>query len=818
MGGGDGSELDDTGSAALGQSSACCASRAQRGAMLPPANLAADLDGDGGDGSEVPELDDTEHAPGRPNASRAQRGAMLVGGAGEAAAESAAAVVGSEPPLAVGEAGAAAPGAGGGHGRRRRRRVYQPMPESDTTSVTSSHAARRRRHHHTLREPLGALPSRQAAPHDAALLPFMMDSPRNSMRGESAATVAAAAAAAARAAAAAVGLARVSGVPADASTAADRTRFAARLALLTSKHEAACLVRQPVLPDKGYASGRNERPPRRQRMPDAPRSVAGAIFMSAASRAASSPAVLGAYHSAPWASAPALSAEQLPTTLHEEATGEEAHPRRGSDDKYDDCDQNGWPMKSTGAPDPGRRPWVLPPAADPLPADPLHRSMTAPPAGLTPTPPAAAAAVPPAATVVPRAATSPPTATLPPTAASPPARLPPTPPSPEATLIRKGALDDVLWPVMEHRGRRRRRPRTLEERGKGESVESSEQTVADPRQAMRRASWHVEWNIAVADALMSLSQADCVQLVRDATMLPAEVEAASAAAVPPPAAAPAAAEDMVREARGMLHEQARVGGLRSVLNIFMSALMDSDAHHDAACAAMQRAVLHGMAFAASTEEGAAAFNVGVLETVFGLAYSADAGVRLQATQLLLKLATAANAGIGAADGVLRFFWSLEGLHGIFTLLSSNLGSEQQTTLTCWLQLLLSLLQANGGAADRERLCTIRLFSAQLDRIEQAMRTRTHDSFLTPATADSGAQQIGRLLEQIRPLLVAHEEASSAPAPTAPSERSPTNPQRWVAQQRAALAAKMRGSMWPKSASWAPNLTWTEVSSGSGVCP
>ena len=348
---------------------------------------------------------------------------------------------------------------------------------------------------------------------------------------------------------------------------------------------------------------------------------------------------------------------------------------------------------------------------------------------------------------------------------------------------------------MEHRGRRRRRPRTLEEQGKGESIESSEQTVADPRQAMRRASWHVEWNIAVADALMSLSQADCVQLVRDAT----EAEAASAAGVPTPdvAAAPAATEDMVREARGMLHEQARVGGLRSVLNIFMSALMDSDAHHDAACAATQRAVLHGMAFAASTEEGAAAFSVGVLETVFGLAYSADSGVRLQATQLLLKLATAASAGIGAADSVLRFFWSLEGLHGIFTLLSSNLGSEQQATLTCWLQLLLSLLQANMGAADRERLCTLRLFSAQLDRIEQAMRMRVHDSFLTSATADSGAQQIGRLLEQIRPLLVA-QEASSAPAAAAPpSERSPTNPQRWVAQQRAALAAKMRSSMWPK---------------------
>ena len=93
---------------------------------------------------------------------------------------------------------------------------------------------------------------------------------------------------------------------------------------------------------------------------------------------------------------------------------------------------------------------------------------------------------------------------------------------------------------------------------------------------------------------------------------------------------------------GGLRRRSGLGGLRAVLNIFMSALMDSEAHHAAACAATQRAVLHGMAFAASTEEGAAAFNVGVLETVFGLAYSADAGVRLQATQLLLTLATATS--------------------------------------------------------------------------------------------------------------------------------------------------------------------------------
>ena len=64
--------------------------------------------------------------------------------------------------------------------------------------------------------------------------------------------------------------------------------------------------------------------------------------------------------------------------------------------------------------------------------------------------------------------------------------------------------------------------------------------------------------------------------------------------------------------------------------------------------ATQLAVLHAMAIAASTEEGAAAFGVGVLETVFGLAYSAEVRVRLQATQLLLKLASAARAGVGAA--------------------------------------------------------------------------------------------------------------------------------------------------------------------------
>ena len=53
---------------------------------------------------------------------------------------------------------------------------------------------------------------------------------------------------------------------------------------------------------------------------------------------------------------------------------------------------------------------------------------------------------------------------------------------------------------------------------------------------------------------------------------------------------------------------------------------------------------------------------------------------------------------------------------------------------------------------------------------------------------------------LRPLLAA-QEASAAPAAAAPSERASTNPQRWVAQQRAALATKVRGSMsgsmWPK---------------------
>ena len=601
------------------------------------------------------------------------------------------------------------------------------------------------------------MPSRQAARTDAALLPSMLGSPRNSMRGESAATVAAAAAAAARAAAEAVGRARVSGVPADASSAAERARFAAQLALLTSKHEAACLARQPVPPDQGDASGRSERPPRRQRMPDAPRAVAGAIFLSAASRAASSPAVLGASHSAAQASAPACSAGQLPPTLHEEAPGEEAHPRRGSDDKYDGCDQYGWPSKSTAVADPGRRPWVPPPGGA------LHRSVTAPTV-------APAAAAPAAAAVAPAAA------------ASPPARRSPTPPSPEPALVRKGALDDVLWPVMEHRGRRRRRPRTLEEQGKGESVESSEQAVADPRQAMRRASWHVEWNIAVADALMSLSQADCVQLVREATMPPAEAEAASAAAAAAPAAAPAAAEaaaeEMVREARDMLHEQARVGGLRAVLNIFMSALMDSEAHHAAACAATQRAVLHGMAFAASTEEGADCFDVGVLETIFGLAYSADAGVRLQATQLLLKLATAASAGIGKTESVLGFFWSLEGLHGIFSLLASNLGSEQQVVLACWLRLLRQLLSANVGAAERDRLSTLRL-TAQLERIEHASATHVCD----PADADANAraQEIRRLLDEVRPLLVAAEAADAAAPTRTASEPEQQRDKQWLSR-------------------------------------
>ena len=113
--------------------------------------------------------------------------------------------------------------------------------------------------------------------------------------------------------------------------------------------------------------------------------------------------------------------------------------------------------------------------------------------------------------------------------------------------------------------------------------------------------------------------------------------------------------------------------------------------------ATQLAVLHGMAFAASTEEGAAAFGVGVLETVFGLAYSAEVRVRLQATQLLLKLASAARAGVGAAQGVLGFLWSREALRGLSTILAaanaSPEASVQQPVLNCALRLLLELLAA-----------------------------------------------------------------------------------------------------------------------------
>jgi hypothetical protein len=287
----------------------------------------------------------------------------------------------------------------------------------------------------------------------------------------------------------------------------------------------------------------------------------------------------------------------------------------------------------------------------------------------------------------------------------------------------------------------------------------------------------------VAEALASLTQADCVQLVRDATLPREESDAFEEAFAPAPApnasgAAVAAAEnEFVREARSMLREQARAGGLRSVLNIFMSALMDTEAH-EAHCAGTQRAVLHGMAFAASTEEGADCFDVGVLETIFGLAYSADAGVRLQATQLLLKLATAASAGIGKTESVLGFFWSLEGLHGIFSLLASNLGSEQQVVLACWLRLLRQLLSANVGAAERDRLSTLRL-TAQLERIEHASATHVCD----PADADANAraQEIRRLLDEVRPLLVAAEAADAAAPTRTASEPEQQRDKQWLSR-------------------------------------
>ena len=178
-----------------------------------------------------------------------------------------------------------------------------------------------------------------------------------------------------------------------------------------------------------------------------------------------------------------------------------------------------------------------------------------------------------------------------------------------------------------------------------------------------------------------------------------------------------------------------------------------------------------MSFAASTAAGAATFGVGVLETVFGLSYSAEVRVRLQATQLLLKLSRAARAGVGAAQGVLGFLWSHEALRGLSTILAaadvSPEASAQQPVLNCALRLLLELLTANvdrllSAEERRDRLAVLEL-GAQLDRIEHAGRAHAWRAECeADAATDADARETFGLLAELRPILAAAEGATTPP--------------------------------------------------------
>ena len=305
--------------------------------------------------------------------------------------------------------------------------------------------------------------------------------------------------------------------------------------------------------------------------------------------------------------------------------------------------------------------------------------------------------------------------------------------------------------------------------------------------------------------LLSQMEKPQAQLLAEQVAAAAEVEAAAAASE-------------LQATRRMLREQARMGRLKSVTNIFMAALLDTEfsstqgvapcasAAHPPTRAALltaacnsavrridpcspdptlpgtetQLAVLHGMAFAASTNAGAATFGVGVLETVFGLSYSAEVRVRLQATQLLLKLASAARAGVGAAQGVLGFLWSHEALRGLSTILAAaNANPEasaQQPVLNCALRLLLELLAANvdqllSAEERRDRLAMLEL-GAQLDRIEHASRAHAWRAECeADTTTDADARETFGLLAELRPILAAAEGAIASPEAKQELDRS-----------------------------------------------
>jgi len=347
------------------------------------------------------------------------------------------------------------------------------------------------------------------------------------------------------------------------------------------------------------------------------------------------------------------------------------------------------------------------------------------------------------------------------------------------------------------------------------SVGPSEESAAS-QQRQRRVEWLFSQLSEQDDAdeharIEAQERADRLAMALEQA---AEADDGETAALAPHETSEAAAARQRREARAMLFEQARVGRLRSVVNIFMSALLDTEGSSEAG-AATQHAVLHGMLFLASTEEGAATFvDVGVLESIFGLAYSPNHDTRLQATQLLLKLATAARAGVGAAGGTLEFLWSREGLRGLSTLLSHNLGATQQEVLGCGLRLLCQLLQAaTPGIDKRQRLSTLQL-GAQLDTIDHTSRAHAWRSEADAApTADGAARtttsavaaahDICRLLVEIRPLLAAAEAAPSGETDargarggvgSSSGPASPSKPKGEVPQRRLSWARALRNSV------------------------
>ena len=155
------------------------------------------------------------------------------------------------------------------------------------------------------------------------------------------------------------------------------------------------------------------------------------------------------------------------------------------------------------------------------------------------------------------------------------------------------------------------------------------------------------------------------------------------------------------EAAALLMDQATRGGVRAAMNIFTSALLYSLAPDggpgacSAAAVRTQRAVLTGLLFLCSTEQGQAMLECAsslflLEETVFGLVFANDIDVRLHAVKVLLKAAQQPRLACLMCER--------NPLHGLFACLGSNCEVQSRRVLCVMLQLMAHLLGCDAAAA------------------------------------------------------------------------------------------------------------------------